>query len=127
MHIYIKKKNNLCIKTKKIWKATDKVAVTQVNIKTPKFIEIAINGCFSIIEAQFHLRNVTTNNTKFYMMIVSLPADMVAKIPPFILESKNYEEPKKTITTSQERMKPEFLNEIDIHCYYNRMTFSLPA
>lgn len=83
-----------------------------MNIKTPKSIEIAINGCFSIIEAQFHLRNVNTNNTKFYMMIVSLPAYMVAKIPPFILESQNYEELKKTITKSHERMKPEFLKKL---------------
>lgn len=46
------------------------------------------------------------------MIIVSLPADMVAKIPLFILESQNYEELKKTITKSHKRMKPEFLKKL---------------
>ena len=49
-----------------------------INIKAPEFMETAVNRWFTILEAQFHLRNVTASKTKFYTVISSLPAEEVA-------------------------------------------------
>ena len=73
----------------------EEASLQQINIKTPEFMETAVNGWFSILEAQFHLRNITAFTTKFYTVISSLPAEVVAKIPIRILESKKYARKKK--------------------------------
>ena len=43
----------------------------QVNVKVPKFMETAMNGWFTMLEAQFHLRNVTASKNKFYTVVLS--------------------------------------------------------
>ena len=63
----------------------EETSLQQINIKTPEFMETAVNGWFSILEAQFHLRNITASTTKFYTVISSLPAEVV---PITILELK---------------------------------------
>ena len=84
----------------------------QINIKTPEFMETAVNGWFSILETQFHLRNIPASTTKFYTVISSLPAEVVAKIPITILESKKYEEIKQSLIEAHERTKPELLDKL---------------
>ena len=69
----------------------------QVNIKAPEFMETAVNGWFTILEAQFHFRNVTSSKTKFYAVVSSLPAEEVGKLPNSTLASQNYEELKRTL------------------------------
>ena len=64
----------------------EEASLQQINIKTPEFMETTVNGWFSILEAQFHLRNITASTTKFYTVISSLPTEVVAKIPITILE-----------------------------------------
>ena len=90
----------------------EEASLQQINIKTPEFMETAVNGWFSILEAQFHLRNITASTTKFYMVISSLPAEMVAKIPITILESKKYEGIKQSLIEAHERTKPELLDKL---------------
>ena len=41
----------------------EEASLQQINIKTPEFMEMAVNGWFSILEAQFHLRNITASTT----------------------------------------------------------------
>lgn len=41
---------------------TDKADISQVNIKTSESMETALDGWFSIVEAQLNFRNVSTNN-----------------------------------------------------------------
>ena len=89
----------------------EEASLQQINIKTPEFMETAVNGWFSILEAQFHLRNITASTTKFYTVISSLPAEVVAKIP-IILESKKYEEIKQSLIEAYERTKPELLDKL---------------
>ena len=90
----------------------EEASLQQINIKTPEFMETAVNGWFSILEAQFHLRNITASTTKFYTVISSLPAEVVAKIPITILESKKYEEIKQSLIEAHERTKPELLDKL---------------
>ena len=81
----------------------------QVNIKALEFMETAVNGWITILEAQFHLRNVTASKTKFYAVVSSLPAKEVGKLPNAILASQDYEELKRTLIEPHEQTKPELL------------------
>ena len=90
----------------------EEASLQQITIKTPEFMEMAVNGWFSILEAQFHLRNITASTTKFYTVISSLPAEVVAKIPITILESKKYEEIKQSLIEAHERTKPKLLDKL---------------
>ena len=60
-------------------------------------METAVNRWFTILEAQFHLRNMTASKTKFYTVISSLPFEEVGKLPNATLASQNYEELKRTL------------------------------
>ena len=83
-----------------------------VNIKPPDFMEASVNGWFTILEAQFHLRKVSVPVTKFYSVISALPAEIVTKLPPTVLQNKNYEELKTTVLNMYEKTKPELLDKL---------------
>ena len=76
---------------------TGEGATHQVNIKALEFMETAVNGWFTILEAQFHLRNVT--------------AEEVGKLPNATLASQYYEELKQTLIEAHEQTKPELLEK----------------
>ena len=84
----------------------------QVNIKAPEFMETAVNGWFTILEAQFHLRNVMASKTKFYAVVSSLPTEEVGKLPNATLASQNYEELKRTLIEAPERTKSGLLEKL---------------
>ena len=84
---------------------------TQDNIKAPEFMETAVNGWFTILEALFHLRNVTASKTRFYAVVSSLPAEEVGKLPNATFASQDYEELKRTLIEAHERTKPELLEK----------------
>lgn len=86
--------------------------VLHLSIKPPAFMETSVNGWFTIMEAQFHLKHVTSPQTKFYHVISSLPAEVVARVPPSVLAAKDYTELKDTIEASYERTKPEMLDKL---------------
>lgn len=44
-------------------------------------METASNVWFNTMDAQFHLRNVTTEETRFFPVLAALPAEAVARIP----------------------------------------------
>ena len=75
-------------------------------------METAVNGWFTISEAEFHLRNVMASKTKFYAIISSLPAEEVDKLPNDIIASQNYEELKRTLIEAHEQTKPELLEKL---------------
>ena len=51
-----------------------------VSIKPPPFMECAVPGWFAIMEAQFHLAKLVSQETKFYHILASLPATTIAKL-----------------------------------------------
>lgn len=67
----------------------DYTSVQQISIKTPNFMETAINGWFSIVEAQFYVRGI---RAKFYTIIASILVETVMKIPASVLDSQNYDD-----------------------------------
>lgn len=83
-----------------------------VTIKAPPFMETAVNGWFSILEAQFNLRNITVPATRFYNALSLLPPNVAAILPADILSSLNYETLKEAVLSTYERTKPEMLDKL---------------
>ena len=83
-----------------------------IAIKAPQFMESAAAGWFAIIEAQFHLRNITISSTKFYHVLAALPPDVVVNLNSQILDNKNYEELKKAVISNYEKTKPELFEKL---------------
>ena len=81
----------------------------QVNVKAPEFMKTAENGWFTILEAQFHPRNVTAIMTKFYTVVSYLLAEEVAKLPNAMLESQDYEKLNQTL------IKPHKKTKLELH------------
>ena len=92
----------------------DTTQANAVNIKPPAFMETAAPAWFSIIEAQFHLRNITAENTKFFSIIAALPPEVISRLPPTSLElaSSNYQTLKEGIISMYEKTKPELLDRL---------------
>ena len=89
------------------------IAATQmVSIKPPEFMDTAVDGWFVILNSQFHLRNITTSKTKFYTALAALPADLVSRLPSYIVESENYDSLKDKVISIYEETKPELLDKL---------------
>ena len=70
------------------------------------------DGWFTILETQFHLWNVTAPKTKFYIEVLFLPSEELAKLPNATLESQAYEELNRTRIKAYERTKPKLLGKL---------------
>lgn len=86
--------------------------VAQVGIKVPSFMEAAVPAWFHIIEAQFHLKKIKTEKTKFFHTLSNLPPDIVSRISTTELESQNYTTLKDSVISLFERSKTEMFNEL---------------
>lgn len=86
--------------------------VRHVAIKAPQFMETSVNGWFSIMEAQFHLGKVTTEETKFYHILSSLPAETVTRLPQDVLSATTYSTLKAAIVQMFEQTKPEMFEKL---------------
>ena len=86
--------------------------VNTISVKAPAFMETACAGWFQIMEAQFHLRKITVDDTKFYHVLSSLPAETVARIDSTTLSEKKYETLKNEIVAMYEKTKPELFDKL---------------
>ena len=88
--------------------------INTVAIKPPKFLETSVVGWFAILEAQFHLRKITNDTTKFYTVISALPAEVVSRLPSnFIDPTKtSYDELKCKVIGIYEKTKPEMFDKL---------------
>ena len=84
----------------------------QVNMKTPEFMETAVDGWFTILKTQFYLWNATALKIKICTVVSSLPVEEVAKLPNATLESLDFEKLKRTLIEAHEKMKPELLENL---------------
>ena len=64
--------------------------VTHVVVKAPEFIDTNPAAYFSIFEAQFMLKNITSSATKFYNVIAALPPEVVGKLPKTVTSSADF-------------------------------------
>ena len=77
----------------------EELSASAVTVKIPKFTECAVTGWFTIVEAQFLLNRIRKTDSKLLHVLLSLPADLVTKLPSTLLANSNYEELKATVKT----------------------------
>ena len=70
-------------------------------------MESAIRGRFSIIEANFALRNINVSSTKYFHVLSALPPEIVTKISASVLNEQSYDALKNALIQIHERTKPE--------------------
>lgn len=75
-------------------------------------MESAATGWLNRAEAQFHLRKINNNETKFYHIISALPPEILSKLPNVIYQNKDYDELKTAVIASYESTKPELFDKL---------------
>lgn len=85
---------------------------TKMSVRPPPFMESAVSGWFAILDAQFHLANVTSGPTKFYHVLASLPADVVARLDPSVLSGQDFASLKTCVVEMFEKTKPELFEKL---------------
>ena len=86
--------------------------VNAVSIRIPPFMESAIRGWFSIVEAQFSLRNINVSSTKYFHVLSALPPEIVTKISASVLNEQSYDALKNALIQNHERTKPELFTRL---------------
>lgn len=92
--------------------ASGRTLVEHVTIKVPQFMEKCVEGWFAVLEAQFELNRITVSSTKFYNALSHLPTNIICKLTKEILESKDYNLLKDSVTSTYERSKSEMFEEL---------------
>ena len=87
-------------------------AAHAVSIKMPTFMETAADAWFSILEANFHIKKITVEQTKYFHLISVLPPDIVSKIPASRRTDQNYTNIKEDVIAIYERSKPELFSKL---------------
>ena len=87
-------------------------AIQHVSIKPPAFMECAVLGWFAIMEAQFHLARIQSQETKFYHVLASLPATTIAKLNTSVLTTPNFLFLKEAVVELYEKSKPELFDQL---------------
>ena len=85
---------------------------TKMSVRPPPFMETAVSGWFAILDAQFHLANVTCDTTKFFHVLASLPADVVARVDPSVIAGQNFSNLKCVVVEMFEKTKPELFEKL---------------
>ena len=83
-----------------------------VSIKAPPFMENAVPSWFVIIEAQFKVRRISEESTKFYHALSALPPNVVASLPLDSINNEKYSQLKDEVVAHFENSKPELFNKL---------------
>ena len=83
-----------------------------VGVKMPAFMETAASAWFSILEANFHIKHITSEETKFFHLIANLPPEVVVKISASLITQQQYAETKAAVIAIHERTKPELFSKL---------------
>lgn len=86
--------------------------VNNLAIRVPEFMESASGAWFDIMEAQFFLRKITQEETKFYHVLAALPPNIVARLPHHVLTQKSFSLLKEEVISIFERTKPELFEKL---------------
>ena len=89
----------------------EELCPSAVTVKIPQFMECAVTGWFTVVEAQFLLKRIKKTNSKFLHVLSSLPADLVTKLPSTLVANSNYEELKAAVIATYEQTKPELFSK----------------
>ena len=90
----------------------DQQSETKMSVRPPPFMETAVSGWFAILDAQFHLANVSCGTTKFFHVLASLPADVVARVDPTVIAGQDFANLKGVVIEMFEKTKPELFEKL---------------
>lgn len=90
--------------------------ISHIGFKAPAFIQSNVTAWFTIVEANFTLSKITTEETKFLHVISSLPPEVITSIPPVVLQEKSFTSLKNTIIENYEKSKPELFEKLTSQC-----------
>ena len=90
----------------------ENVQTNYVTIKAPAFIETAAESWFAILEAQFHLRGITSEETRFWHTLAALPPELITKLPTEETTSKIFTSLKAAVLSIHEDTKPELFEKL---------------
>lgn len=85
---------------------------TKMSVRPPPFMETAVSGWFAILDAQFHLANISCGGTKFFHVLASLPADVVARVDPTVIAGQDFSSLKNVVIEMFEKSKPELFEKL---------------
>lgn len=85
---------------------------TKMSARPPPFMETAVSGWFAILDAQFHLANISCGTTKFFHVLASLPADVVARVDPSVIAGQDFSSLKNAVVAMFEKTKPELFEKL---------------
>lgn len=83
-----------------------------VSIKAPPFLESSVPSWFLILEAQFKIKKVTDDTTKFYHAISSLPPEVVSRLNNDCIQKESFIGLKTAVIEVHERSKPELFEKL---------------
>lgn len=86
--------------------------IQHISVKVPEFADTYVQGWFNLLEAQFALRSISQESTKFFNLLSSLPPSVISNIPKETINSRNYGETKAIILQQYEKSKPEMLEKL---------------
>lgn len=92
--------------------ATKMEQVSTVTIKAPQFMETSVEAWFTILEAQFNLRNVSVSQTQFYHVLAALPPETVARLTPTTLASNSFIKLKTDVINLYAESKAELFEKL---------------
>ena len=72
----------------------------------------AVDGWFAKCEAQFELRNISNETTRFYHVLSNLPPDLISNLPTTMITSKSYTELREAAINMHEQSKLELFNRL---------------
>ena len=85
---------------------SDTEEINEVTLKMPTFSKSSTSGWFQILEANFALKKITKESTKFLHLLSMLTPEVITQLPPNLLQYQNYTDIKQTILKWYEKTKP---------------------
>ena len=83
-----------------------------LSVKAPTFMETSAAGWFQIMEAQFHIAKISSEETKFFHIVASLPPETITRLPATIFEQQRFSILKTAVIDLYERTKPELFEKL---------------
>ena len=86
--------------------------IGHVSFKAPQFLNNNVTAWFTIVEAQFTLSRIVSEETKFLNVIALLPTEVVGNLPRVILAERKFSTLKEVVISNYEKTKPELFDKL---------------
>jgi hypothetical protein len=92
--------------------SVSQLTLPHVTIKAPAFSENSVIFFFKVFDAQFKFGRITSDETKYFHAISSIPMEYLEILPRDVIDSNNYENLKSALIAAYEQSKPELFEKL---------------